>query len=87
MTSIGTAELRDALADVLERVAVQGERVVLEREGAPVAAIVCLDDLRLLEELEDRLDLEAARAAIEEMRRTGEKPISLEEMKKELGMT
>jgi len=39
---------------------------VLERHGKAVAALVSVEDLELLEDLEDRLDLEAVRAAREE---------------------
>jgi PHD/YefM family antitoxin component YafN of YafNO toxin-antitoxin module len=47
-------------------VALQGERIVLERHGKPVAALVSVEDLQLLEELEDRLDVAAVRAARDE---------------------
>lgn len=50
---------RDRFADTLNRVAYRGERIVLERHGKPVAALVSLDDLELLEHLEDRADVEA----------------------------
>ncbi len=40
----------------------------------------------LREELEDRSDVEAAREAREEMRRTGEKPIPFEDVAKKLGL-
>ena len=39
------------------RVAYKGERIVLERHGKDVAALVSVEDLELLEELEDRTDL------------------------------
>jgi len=44
----------------------QGERIVLERHGKAVAALVSVEDLALLESLEDRLDTEAVLAAREE---------------------
>jgi antitoxin (DNA-binding transcriptional repressor) of toxin-antitoxin stability system len=39
-----------------------GERILLERRGKVVAALVPAADVELLERLEDRLDLEEARA-------------------------
>jgi prevent-host-death family protein len=84
--NIGVAEIRNCMADALNRVAYQGERIVLERRGKGVAALVSMDDLEFLEELEDRLDLEAARKALAEMKRTGEKPIPWQKVKKELGL-
>ena len=58
--------LREALAETVNRVAYGKERVTVRRRGKPVAALVPLEDLELLEALEDRLDLEAARAALAE---------------------
>ena len=84
--NIGIAQIRNKMADVLNRVAYQGERVVLERRGKGVAAIVSMDDLALLEALEDLEDAKAARKALAEMKRKGEKPIPLSQVKRRLGM-
>lgn len=79
---IGVAEIRSNMADALNRVAYQGERIILERRGKGVAAIVPMEDLALLEELEDRIDLDAARKALAEK---GEN-VSLEDVKRRLGL-
>jgi len=63
---MGIAEFRDDMADTLNRVAYQGERVILMRRGKSAAAIVSMEDLALLEELENREDLRAARKARKE---------------------
>src|SRR5262249_34088319 len=63
---ISVSEIRDRLADALNRVAYAGERVVLERRGKGVAALVSLDDLKVLEELEERADIRAASKARKE---------------------
>jgi hypothetical protein len=47
----------------LESVANGGERLVLERNGKALAAVVSLADLELLRRLEDEADLAAVRAA------------------------
>jgi prevent-host-death family protein len=65
-TVASTAQVRADLADTVNRVAYAGERVILRRHGKPLAAVVSMGDLRLLEELENRLDLEAARRAFAE---------------------
>jgi hypothetical protein len=44
----------------------QGERIVLERHGKDVVAMVPVEDLKLLEGLEDRMDLEEARERLKE---------------------
>lgn len=68
---MGVAEIRNNMADALNRVAYQGERIVLERRGKGVAAIVSMEDLALLEALEDREDVKAARRVLAEMKRKG----------------
>ena len=75
--NVGIAKIRNNLADALNRVAYQGERVVLERRGKGVAAIVSIDDLELLEAIEDCDDVQAAKRTLAEMKRKGQKPVSL----------
>lgn len=65
MTKSATS-VRDSFSETLNRVAFKGERIVLERHGKPIAALVSVEDLALLEQLEDRFDVEAVRAAREE---------------------
>ena len=66
MTQLAASKAREQFADIINRVSYRGERVVLERRGKRVAALVPVQDLDLLEVLEDRLDIEAARAALAE---------------------
>ena len=79
---ISITKIRDNLADALNRVAYGGERVILQRRGKGVAALVSMDELALLEKLEDQADIAAAKKALKEKG----KPVSLEEVKKRLGM-
>ena len=46
MTQIGIKDIRDNLADALNRVAYSGERIVLARRGKGVARLVSMEDLR-----------------------------------------
>jgi prevent-host-death family protein len=78
---IGVAEIRDNLAEVINRVAYGGERVVLRRRRKDVAAVVSIEDLRLLEALEDRADVKAALKA-----RKQKGAVPLEKIKARLGM-
>jgi prevent-host-death family protein len=66
MSRISATTVRDSFSDTLNRVAYKGERIVLERNGKAVAAMVSVEDLALLESLEDRLDVEAVLAARDE---------------------
>jgi prevent-host-death family protein len=76
MTRLNASKLREDLSDTLNRVAYQGERVVLDRHGKSVAAIVSMEDLRLLQELEDRIDSKSASRARREVKTKGAKPWS-----------
>ena len=66
MTTVAATELRSAISELLDRVAHHGERVAVERHGKPVAALVSSEDLELLEAIENRVDIEAARRALSE---------------------
>ena len=60
------SKARERFADVLDEVSVKGERIVLERHGKAVAALISSDDLELLEALEDRYDVETVRRTLAE---------------------
>lgn len=81
---VSASQARSELAEILNRVAYQGDRVVLHRRGKDVAAIVSLEDLELIEELEDRLDTEAVLQAWDEQ--GDEPPAPWEEVKKRLSL-
>jgi len=63
MTTIPISEAREHLADLGNRVSLRGERLVVQRRGRRLFALVPVEDVELLERLEDRLDLDAIRAA------------------------
>ena len=87
MSSISTGQMRDELAEVVNRVALDKERIVLTRRGRRVAAIVPIEDLQALEELEaaqDQQENEACDQAHEVFLR-GE-TIPWAEAKKKLGL-
>jgi len=75
---------RRHLADLINRVAYARERVRLGRRGKAVAVIVPVEDADLLEAIEDRVDLAAARRALREAR--GKKRITLKQIKARLGL-
>jgi PHD/YefM family antitoxin component YafN of YafNO toxin-antitoxin module len=77
-----TSKARQKFAEILTGAGYQRRRVMLERHGKNIAAVIPPEDLELLEALENRMDLEAVRAALRE----GGKPISLEDMRAELGL-
>lgn len=77
-----TSKARAQFADILNVVAFKGERVLLHRRGKDVAAVISAEDLALLEALEDRVDLEAVREALQE----GGPNISWSQIKSEAGL-
>jgi PHD/YefM family antitoxin component YafN of YafNO toxin-antitoxin module len=60
------------------------EPVVFEWNGHTFA-LITKDDLEYFEDLEDADDVRAARAVLDEMKATGEKPIPWEEVKEKHG--
>lgn len=65
-TQIGTHEAKTKLSEYLNRVAYRGERVLVERHGKPVAALVSVEDLHRLEAMDTPLEIgddEASRQA------------------------
>ena len=79
MTAISISEMKDTLSEVLNRASYGKERIIVTSRGKPKAAVISIDDLELLEELEDAM---AAHEALAEYER-GE-TISLEELVAEL---
>jgi len=55
MSAVTMADLRRDLARVANSVAFGKERIVVERHGKPLMAVVPLEDLEALEAFEDRL--------------------------------
>ena len=82
MTRLTASKARANLSDTLNRVAYRGERIVLQRRGKNLAAVVPISDYELLERLEDKLDVEAAMKALAE----SEKRIPYDQVRRELGL-
>ena len=74
--SISAMQLRASIGDVLNRIQYRGERVVVERKGEPVAAIIGVADLQRLETLEAERELELVAMAKELLAREGSVPYS-----------
>ena len=59
-------DVRNTFSDYLNRASYQGERIIIERRGKPIAALVPLADIERLEQLENEADLKAAKRARKE---------------------
>ena len=81
MVSVGITKLREDISDVVSRVRYTGERITIEKQGKPACVIVSLDDLKLLEAIEDAIDIEAGKESIKR-----NDFVDWEVAKKELGL-
>lgn len=77
-----TADARKNFADIVNTVAYGKEPVVLTRRGQEIAALISIEELRLLQKIEDHIDIGDARKALED---PGEN-ISADAFWKELGL-
>lgn len=80
--TITTADARKNFADIVNTVAYGKEPVVLTRRGQEIAALISIEELQLLQKIENHIDIEDAKKALEE---PGEN-ISADEFWKELGL-
>jgi len=81
---VSVSEARETFAELVNRAAYGQERVLVARRGRPIAAIVPIADVELLERLEDEIDLETAREALADPQNAV--PIPWEQVKAELGL-
>jgi prevent-host-death family protein len=56
VTDVGIAEARRDLSAIINRVVYGDERIILASRGKPKAAIISIEDLRKLEEIEKTAD-------------------------------
>jgi prevent-host-death family protein len=87
MTHVSVAEARRTLPDILNRAAYTHERTVITRHDEEIAAVISMDDLRmldcLLERYEDETDVADARLALIEAR---EDRVAWSDIKSEFGL-
>ncbi len=81
-TKISTADARKNFADIVNKVAYGKESIVLTRRGQDIAALVSIDELELLQQIEDYIDIEDAKKALQ----GSVKNIAAEEDWKQLGL-
>lgn len=86
MSRLAPQKTHRTVTNSLTRVVTKRERVVVHQRGKAVAALIPLEDLALLEELEDQRDAEDFRVAKEEWEREGRKTVPWEKIKADLGL-
>lgn len=76
------SQARERFSEILNEVSYGHERMMLQRHGKDVAAVISADDLKRFEELEDRADL----LEMENVLSKGETAIPWEQTRAELGL-
>ncbi len=84
MGQFNTVDARAQFSEIINRAAFGKERMILTRRGKEIVAVVPIEDVKLLEALEDRIDLEEARVALLEAKKKG--TVSWQKIKKDLGL-
>jgi len=84
MGQVNTVKARAQFSEIINRAAFGKKRVTLTRRGKEIVALVPIEVVKLLEALEDKIDLEEARAALTEAKKKG--TVSWEKIKRELGL-
>ena len=66
VTSISTVDARKQFADIINKVAYGDNSIILTRHGEDIAAIVSMEELYFLQQLEDSIDINDAKKALDE---------------------
>ena len=82
MIHLPASQARERFSEILNEVAYGHERYVLQRHGKDVVAVISAEDLKRLEELEDRADLRE----MDEVLAAGATPIPWDQAKAALGV-
>ena len=80
MIRLPASQARERFSEILNQVAYGNKRMVLQRHGKDVAAVISAKDLQRFEELEDRADL----LLMEQVLDKGEAPIPWDQAKTKL---
>jgi prevent-host-death family protein len=80
--SLPASQARARLSELLNLVSTRGDRIILERHGKPVAALISIEDLEMFQYLEDQAEIALANEALAE----GGEPIPLEDVERRLGL-
>ena len=62
--TVSASVIRETFAEALNKAAYGKERIIIDRRGKRLAALIPIEDLERLEALENRSDVAAARKAL-----------------------
>jgi len=81
-TTMTTVDARKNFADIINKVSYGQDPIILTRRGEKIAALVSIEELELLQQIEDVIDIEDAKLALSE----AGKNIPADEVWKQLGL-
>lgn len=80
---LSTIQIKEQFSELINRVSHDKERIIITRRDKEIAAIIPIEDLYLLQNSQDKQDLEQALESLKEARNQGTS--SLDKLKKEIG--
>jgi len=86
MRKVAAAAVRRNFAGTIDAVRMTRERLVIDRHGTSVAAIVPIEDAELLDALENADDVHVARKRLRAIREGRSSTIAAEDLYKKLGL-
>ena len=84
MNRLPASEVRKRFSEAVSQAAYGGERIIIERSGKALAALVSIEDLEALEALEDLMDVEEARQRLQALDHDKDDLMPFEAFEKEL---
>ena len=84
MSKMSAKMVQENLEGIIDQVLKDYDRVIITRKGKKVAAIIHIEDLKFLVEIEDRIDARLVEEALAEMKEKHLQPIPWEKVKKEI---
>lgn len=85
MQSISVANVKSHLSEIIAKSAHGHERFIITRRDKPVAAIVSLDDLKILEQYQERQGLAAVASSWPDFEEVAEAVVDLREHRQQGG--
>lgn len=77
-------DARSNLTEIANAVAYRGKRIIITRKGKQLVAIIPIEDLEILQQLEDHIDLDDAKKALADVKKHGS--VSWESLKRKLDL-
>ena len=84
MLQTSMSEARKNMHEIVNQVCYGGERAIIQNHGKPCVAIISVDDLKVLEHIENIIDIQEAEKALADADKHGTK--NFRNFMKEIGL-